>query len=198
MVSIVEGQENLVSRLMNIGLRILFREYEEEYVRAIIVEDIGKIFLPEGVVELVKGSEYSIPRWVARELARRGLVEVKDDGIGLERLAKITYGEETTTRRMAFEKLHPYFYHMVKDEIESLYRVLEEEKKPMILADINRYEEYLSKIGRIRVRKLINLLLIKPPQDLMNKLSEEEVMLYRMLKDLLMKWLISLRIEKGT
>lgn len=190
--------ENIVSSLIKLFLSILYREYEEEHIRTIIIEDLGKIFLPEGVVELVKGSEYSMPRWIARELKQRNLVEIKDEGISLEKLAKIAYSEQSTTRKLSFEKLPPYFYHLVKDEVTRLYHVLEEEKKPVILSDISRYEQFLSEIGRIRVRKLISLLLIKPPQDLLNKLSEEELLLYRILKDVLTTWLISLRIEKGS
>jgi len=162
-----------------------------------IIEDIGKIYLPEGIVELTKGSEYTLPRWVARELAEKGLVKYRDGDIGLEKLAKIAYAEESTSRKPVFEKLYPYFYRLVVDELENLYKILEKEKQPRILADIQKYEEYLSKIGRIRVRKILNLLMIEAPQEVVSKLSEEEKLLYGMLKEVLSKWLMRLRIEKG-
>ncbi|MCD6488696.1 MAG: DNA replication complex GINS family protein [Desulfurococcales archaeon] len=191
---ILTSAANLLAKLC---LNLLKREYEEDYVRVIVLEDIGKIFVPEGVVELTRGTEYSLPRWIAQELVDKGVVELKEGEIGLERLAKIAYNEESTMRKPVFVKLYPYFYHLIIDEVRKLYERLEAEKTPLILSDVQKYENYISTIGKIRVRKLINLLLVEPPEDMFTKLSEEEKILYIMLKNILAYWLKSLRIEKG-
>ncbi|RLG82284.1 MAG: hypothetical protein DRO40_08045 [Thermoprotei archaeon] len=191
---ILTSAANLLAKLC---LNLLKREYEEDYVRVIVLEDIGKIFVPEGVAELTRGTEYSLPRWIAQELVDKGVVELKEGEIGLERLAKIAYNEESTMRKPVFVKLYPYFYHLIIDEVRKLYERLEAEKTPLILSDVQKYENYISTIGKIRVRKLINLLLVEPPEDMFTKLSEEEKILYIMLKNILAYWLKSLRIEKG-
>ena len=183
--------------LVETALRILRREYEEQVVQVIVLQDIGPIYTPEGVVVLSRGTEYALPRWIALDLADKGLVKLKDEEIGLEKLAKIAYNEESTLRKPVFTKISQYFYNMVVDEINRLYRRLEVERKPLILSDIQRIEDYIMRIGRIRIRKLIQLLFIEPPQDIMAKLSEEEKALYMMLKNVLGNWMISLRIEKG-
>ena len=186
-----------VQYLVETALRILRREYEEQVVQVIVLQDIGPIYTPEGVVALSRGTEYALPRWIALELADKGLVKLKDEEVGLEKLAKIAYNEESTLRKPVFTKISQYFYNMVVDEINRLYRRLEVERKPLILSDIQRIEDYIMRIGRIRIRKLIQLLFIEPPQDIMTKLSEEEKALYMMLKNILGNWMISLRIEKG-
>lgn len=189
--------KTLPAKIMELGLRMLEREYEEESVRVMVVEDVGKILTPEGIIELSKGSEYTLPRWIARELAERGCVKFIEEEINLEKLAKIAYSEESMTRRLVFEKLHPYFYKLTKDVIEELYKVLERERQPRILAEIQKHEEYLSRISRVRLRKILNLLMIEAPYDLITKLSEEEKLLYDMLKATLSSWTSRLRIEKG-
>ncbi len=186
-----------IQYLIDYALRILRREYEEQIVQVIVLQDIGPIYTSEGVIVLTRGTEYALPRWIALELIEKGLVKPKDEEIGLEKLAKIAYNEESTLRKPVFTKVPQYFYNMVIDEIDRLYRRLEIERKPLILSDIQRIEDYIMRIGKIRVRKLIQLLFIEPPQDIVGKLSMEERTLYMMLKDILGKWMIGLRIEKG-
>lgn len=183
--------------LIETALRILRREYEEQIVQVIVLQDIGPIYTPEGVIILSRGTEYALPRWIALELTDKGLVKLKNEELGLEKLAKIAYNEESTLRKPVFTKISQYFYNIVADEINRLYRRLEAERKPMILSDIQKTEDYIMRIGRIRIRKLIQLLFIEPPQDIIAKLSEEEKALYMLLKNILSHWMISLRIEKG-
>ncbi len=189
--------QSTASYIMDIVLRMLRREYEEQLVQVIVLQDTGPVFTVEGVVSLTRGTEYSLPLWVALELSRRGLVKFKEEPVDIGKLAKIAYNEESTLKKPSFTKVEPYFYNMVIDEINRLYRKLEEEKNPMILSDIQKMEDYLLRIGRTRVRKLIQLLFIEPPQEIRNKLSEEEKILYQILKDSLKLWMMRLRIEKG-
>ncbi len=183
--------------LVETALRILRREYEEQVVQVIVLQDIGPVYTPDGVVILSRGTEYALPRWIALDLADKGLVKLKDEEIGVEKLAKIAYNEESTLRKPVFTKIPQYFYNMVADEINRLYKRLEIERRHLILSDIQKIEDYIMRIGRIRIRKLIQLLFIEPPQDITTKLSEEEKTLYMMLKNILGNWMISLRIEKG-
>ena len=183
--------------VVDTALKILRREYEEQVVHVIVLQDVGPIYTPEGVVILSRGTEYALPRWIALELADKGLVKLKDEEIGLERLAKIAYNEESTLRKPVFTKIPQYFYNMVVDEVNRLYKRLEVERKTLLLSDIQKIEDYIMRIGRIRIRKLIQLLFIEPPQDILNKLSEEEKTLYMLLKNILGNWMISLRVEKG-
>ncbi len=190
-------QDNLSSTIIEYGLRIISRDFEEENVRVIVVENIGPILTPEGVIELTKGSEYDLPRWIAYKLVNKKLVEIKDESLELEKLAKIAYTEESTQRKIEFSKIHRYFYHLVIEEINKLYNKFEEERNTRILMEIQRFEDYIDRIGSSRLRKIVRLLFIEPPQEIINKLSEEELILYNNLKSMLKKWLKKLRVEKG-
>ncbi len=189
--------KSVVEQIACINLDILYRDFEEELVRVIVLEDLGPIYVSEGVVELSKGSEYNLPRWIALELYRRGLVEFKEKPVDLEDLAKIAYSEESSRKGIEFTKIKQYFYHIVCREIDELYERVERERDTGLLLDLRKYEDYLMRIGKSRVKKLIQLLFLKLPSEVSSKLSEEEKILYLLLKDILDHWLKRLRIEKG-
>jgi len=66
-----------------------------------------------------------------------------------------------------------------------------------ILDDIKKFEELLYTIGRIRVKKILNMVLLTSlPQDTVDKLSEEEKILYNSFKGLLSIWMKKLNLEK--
>ncbi len=187
----------VLEKLLSMYMGLVYRDFEEELVRVIVVEDIGPIYIPEGVIELTKGSEYNLPRWIAVELYRRGYVEFKDKPVDLEKLAKIAYSEESSRKGIEFSKTPQYFYHIVGYEIDGLYERLERERDTRLLLDIQKYEDYLLRIGKARVKKITQLIPIEIPQEVYMCLSEEERILYRMLREILVGWLKTLRIEKG-
>lgn len=190
-------QESLSALIIERSLEVLRRDYEEEEVKVEILSDVSRIFTNEGFIDLSKGSEYTLPRWIARVLEKQGVVKIKDDTVDLEKLSKIAYNEEATLKKPQLVKLQPHFYMLVREEIENIKKRLQEKQDINLLDDLKKYVDLLYTIGRIRLRKIINILLmIEVSQDFLDKMSMEEKLLYRILRDSLMTWVSELGVEK--
>ncbi len=190
-------QESLSALIVNRSLDILRRDYEEEEVKIEILNDISRIFTNEGFIDLSKGSEYTLPRWIAKILEKEGVVKIKEENIDLEKLSKIAYNEEATLKKPQLVKLPPHFYMLVREEIENIKKSLQERQDINLLDDLKKYIDLLYTIGRIRLRKIINtLMMIEVSQDFLDKMSMEEKLLYRILRDSLMTWVSELGIER--
>ncbi len=187
---------SLQTLLVDLGLRVIRRMYRERGVRVIVIRDTGLIYTGEGPIELRRGTEYTLQQWVAERLEREGFVKIKDGGIALEDLARIAYNEESSINKPRFEKIDEYFYNLVLDEIKRIEREAREKADIKTYRMLYEYQDLLSTIGRTRLRKILGLLTIEPEEEIINRFTEEERLLYYTLKDALQKWLTELGIEK--
>ncbi len=173
--------------LLHHRLSALEEEYLEKPVRVLVLRD-HTLTLPGGSVELRKGTEMEIPRRAARLLQARGVVEVRDEGLKLEDIARIHFSEMETRSPAEIARLPPDFYMRAKE-----YMALVEERlrslDPQAFEEKKRAELFLSEIISHRLSLILRLLQsgVKLAK-VMDKLTPEEQVLYEALSTLLEEW----------
>ncbi|ADI32329.1 hypothetical protein [Staphylothermus hellenicus] len=178
-------------------IEFIMRDFMEEEVRVEVIGGNFRVLTHEGFIDLVRGAEYNLPRWIAYELLKKGIVNIKSDNISVEKLSSIAYNEESTIGRPEFVKVPRYFYLLVKKEIEEIREKLSKNADINLLQELKTYEDLIYTIGKIRLKKILYILLLPQiPQEILDKLSEEEKTLLNLLKSSLNVWMKSLRIEK--
>ncbi|MEM0377906.1 MAG: hypothetical protein QXP68_02670 [Thermosphaera sp.] len=174
----------LLELVEEVVLRFMERDFQEESVKVEVVSGGLKIFLEESYIELMKGSEYALPRWLAYKLQEQGVCKVKDLDVTLEKLSQLVYLEESYAGKLQLSKLNGYFYTRLKRRITELENKVKTAPDWRIYADeLKTFMEFYDSLTRERVRKIVNFLhLIDIPQEISEKLSEEEKVLYSHLK----------------
>ncbi len=183
----------LVDKIME----FIIRDFMEEEVRVEVIGKSSRVVTHEGVIELVRGAEYNLPRWLAYMLAEKGIVNIKEEELSVEKLSNILYNEESTSNRPEFTKIPRYMYLLIKKKLSSIEDALKKKADLNLLQEYKYYEDLLYSINRTRVKKILYLLqLHEIPQDIIEKLSEEEKILLTILRETLTRWMNSLGIEK--
>lgn len=190
---------SFISLLVSKALEFIQRDFEEDEVRVEVIGESTKVFTVEGFIDLVRGAEYNLPRRIAYELERKGIVKIKsDEKIPLEMLSRLVYNEESTIQKTQLVKTKPFFYSIIRKTINDLEEKLKHESSIELLEEYRSFLDLLHTVARIRTRKMLNaLLLTEIPPDLIEKMSEEEKLLFVMLFDALKSWLRGLGLEKA-
>ncbi len=188
---------SIIALMVNKIIEFIERDYMEEEVRIEIISGPKKVFSHEGFIELSRGAEYALPRWVSEILVNEKYARYREEGFDVEKLSSIAYNEESAVKKLQLMKIPRYFYMMIKKDIEDLLKKLESSGNIALLEEYKQREDLYYTIGRIRVRKILNFLLLPSiPQEIADKMSEEEKLLYIVLKDSLSSWMKSLGLEK--
>jgi len=188
----------IVSLVMERIIDFIKRDFMEEEVRVQVVGEAVKVPLYEGFVELSRGAEYSVPRWLANALSREGAVTIREEPVSLEKLSSIAYNEESLVKKLQLVKIPKYFYMLVSSVAEELQEKLKMKADVSLFEDYMKLEELYITIGRLRVRKILNFLLLPTvPQEVFEKLSEEEKALFNLLREALLEWMKRLRLVKA-
>ncbi len=184
--------------LLKILLDFLYRDYMEQEIRVEIISDAPRIFTTEGFIELVKGAEYILPRRIAYELAAKGIVKIKDEELTLESLSKIVYNEEATQHKPQLSKISPFIYFIILRRLGEIEKKLRSEGSLELFEEYRNITDLYTTLMKIRVRKLLSILqMIEVPQDTIEKMSEEEKILFGLMRSTLKEWKKKLGIEKG-
>ncbi|MEM0326076.1 MAG: hypothetical protein QW733_03495 [Desulfurococcaceae archaeon] len=180
----------LIEVLSTLLLDLVEREFEEEHVKIAYLGSSQKVFIEDDYVELVRGAEYTVPRWLALQLIENNLARPVEEGVDLPKIATLAFNETRSRSSLKFEKLPGYFYLMIKQEISSLfrkYKSVDSLSKARDLADrIDKLVTNTKELHRTRLSKILTLLSVQQvtPEMLVN-LSEEEKHLYTVLKTVL-------------
>lgn len=168
---------------------IVKRDFEEEEVRAVYMGYPLRVFVHDDYIELTRGAEYNLPRWLARLLYEKKLVKEYDKPIDEVTLARINFNESRSKGQLKFEKLQGYFYNKVLDQIDLMARTYKEEadlgKVSQIVKSIQDMSNAAKSIYRTRLSKIFSIVTMDVASDLLADLSEEEKQLYNTLKTLL-------------
>ncbi len=173
------------------------RDYMEEEVRVEIIGKPPKVPLHEGFTELSRGAEYNVPRWLAKLLVEDNIARIRDEALTIEKLSSIAYNEESLVKKLQLIKIPRYFYMMVREELERLNEKLRRTADISVLEDYKQIDDLYVTIGRIRVKKLLNFLLLPSvPSEVFDKMSEEEKIMFNILRETLLTWMKKLRLGK--
>lgn len=170
-------------------LDFLRRDFEEDEVKVEVYKEGFKLVTFEGVLEMVKGAEYTIPRWIAEVLGKKGYVRIKDTRIPVGELSVLAYNEEAGPHKPLTNKLKGFFYMAM---FKARKEIVEEAKSTGDLSkldELKRIEDSMDSILKTRVKKILNYSLLPDvQQDIEEKLSEEEKYLSRTLRSILALW----------
>ncbi|MEM1533455.1 MAG: hypothetical protein QW224_06860 [Desulfurococcaceae archaeon] len=184
-----------IKYVIDLVLVELSREAEEQTVNVIVLKDAGSIYVGGKVINLVRGVEQAIPLWTARKLAEKGIVKLKEDGIDTSKLSKLVFLEEGERRKLDFQKVSPYIYNMAKYEIEQLKKEIMRSMDTSRIRELDKTIDGFSRLFSIRLKKILQLIPISPPQEILAKLSEEEKAIYSILKEVVEAWRQALSIQ---
>jgi len=191
----VPEEGSYIKYVIDLVLMELSREAEEQTVNVIVLKDAGSIYVGDKVINLVRGVEQAIPLWTARKLAEKGIVKLKEDGIDTSKLSKLVFLEEGERRKLDFQKVSPYIYNMAKYEIEQLKKEIMRSMDTSRIRELDKTIDGFSRLFSIRLKKILQLIPISPPQEILAKLSEEEKAIYSILKEVVEAWRQALSIQ---
>lgn len=176
----------LIELLGALIVNYINRDFEEEEVRVAYVGPPTKIFVEDDYVELIRGSEYTLPRWVARVLEERGRAKSSEGLIDEVTVTRLYFNESRSKGQLRFEKLPGYFYSRVKNQLETMlksYRNIEDfSKAQQLFQTISNLATSTRNLYRVRLSKILSLIGADVGPDVLANLSEEEKHLYTTLK----------------
>lgn len=185
----------LAALLTEKTLEILHRDYMEDDVRVVITTKNIHIPTNEGLTELSKGSEYVVPRWIAQILREKELAVIKEEELSITSLSTLAYLEEDLIKKRKFNKIYRFFYMHGLNKLSELKAKLRETSN-MELYDIYRkMKELVSTIGMVRIRKLLDLVLLPNiPIEIYETLTNEEKTMLTILTTIIKNWMEKLEI----
>ncbi|MGC9148475.1 MAG: hypothetical protein ACP5GI_03425 [Sulfolobales archaeon] len=159
-------------------------------VRVMVLKDLGKTFFSE--VELTKGIEIDIPRWVAEVLEKKGLVKVLRRINTLEDLNKIAFQEtirEEGSRRELY-KVSPDLYFEIEKLVEE-YKSRIDSRDPRVYSEFSKLLTSAGKLIRSRFRKIFYIIQVSEAidEEVEKRMTIEERVFYRNLLRSIVSWI---------
>ncbi len=171
-------------------LEVLRARYETRPVRVMVVKDVGKIVVDGVEIELRKGTEVEIPRWMARVLAAEGYVELLESPLTLDDIARVHFMVTEARSLVDTPPLPEEFYHRVREYLERLEEELRRSPSTQILEEKEKAELYLDEIISRRLWTILQLLRATGARaEVYEKLSPEEKLLHDTLQRVIEEWL---------
>ncbi|MCE4624962.1 MAG: DNA replication complex GINS family protein [Desulfurococcales archaeon] len=175
---------------MDIGskLRLILYDYMVRPVRVVFKEStVEPVPTPNGRAVFRKGDEVDLPRWQARLLAERGIVEVRDQPLDIDSVNMFHYKEK---RRSAANQLSPLpqdFYPKAFELVERLDEMIRNKPFHMLLKDREILEKNLVELAEARLAKIIRLAMTEEG-GVREKLTPEETVVYDMILATIREW----------
>ncbi|RLG80160.1 MAG: hypothetical protein DRO40_11625 [Thermoprotei archaeon] len=178
---------------LSLGLRNLRREYLWSNVRVIVLKDHEDIMLPGTTIQLKRGTEITVPRWISKILEEKGVVEVKDTPMNINELGRYSFLEiHARTTSATLQKLPIDFYQKLRDYLEKLKENIARKPSPELVDEYRKARSYVYDILRIRLNRILALVQAGAEsgeiRDEINKLTPEELILYKTIRKLLEDW----------
>jgi DNA replication factor GINS len=172
-----------------LGIRVIERDYEEEEVKVAYIGPPTSIFVEDDFIELVKGAEYTLPRWLAKLLSEKGVARIQEAPVEESVVARLQFNESRSRGQLKFEKLQGYFYSRIRDQVSSMFRSYKEindlTKAHQVLQSITKLSTATRDLYKTRLIKILNIVTSEIGPDVLANLSEEEKQLYSALRTIL-------------
>ncbi|MEM0043356.1 MAG: hypothetical protein QXJ51_02210 [Sulfolobales archaeon] len=159
-------------------------------VRVMILQDLGKTVFSD--VDLIKGVEVELPRWLAEGLEKIGYARIQRSLRSLEDLNKIRYQEESRFEESKIELYKiSYDMYLESEKIVRDYREKLESKDPRVFQEFEKVKKVVQRILRLRFRKILYLIQVSEniDEDLERKMSLEEKAFYRYFLKGIYQWI---------
>ncbi|MEM0000424.1 MAG: hypothetical protein QXH02_02345 [Desulfurococcaceae archaeon] len=179
----------LVELLGSLVVNYINRDFEEEEVKVAYMGPATKIFVEDDYIELVRGSEYTLPRWIVQILQERNRARPAEGLIDEIAVTRLYFNESRSKGQLKFEKLAGYFYSRIKQQLGTMiksYKNIEDlDKAQQAFQSISNLATSTKNLYRVRLSKILSLIGTEVGPDLLANLSEEEKHLYTVLRSVL-------------
>ena len=167
----------------------MVRDFEEEQVKVAYIGPATRIYVEDDYVELVRGSEYTVPRWVAQILQEKNRAKISESPVDEVLVTRIYFNESRSRGQLKFEKLSGYFYSRIRQQLITLlkaYKDIEDfSKAHQVFQAITNLATSTKNLYKVRLAKILGLIGSEVGPDVLANLSEEEKHLYVALRTIL-------------
>ncbi len=187
-------------KTIELGLELARLAYLTGTVRVMVIKDAGTIRVGEVGYELRKGTEIELPRWLARLLSEKGVVEIVETPITLEDIARFHFGVMSARNVAEMEPLPQHFYQQVSEYVAMLDSRIRREFNAALLEEKQKASTYAAEIAMRRLAAILQVLRSPASMgELYGKLTVEERILIDVLYNALEKWrkMISKMLQGG-
>lgn len=143
--------------------------------------------LPGGSINAKKGDEIDLPRWHAEYLKNIGVVEIKDEEIDINYINTYHFREKRNSAPNQLTSLPQDFYIKVSNFIKNLDAAISQSPTHMLINDREVAEKNFIELSENRLLKIIRLSQTNG-DDLKDKMTPEEVLIYTMSKEIITSW----------
>jgi len=165
-------------------LRLLKLLYELQPVRTTILRSCKG--LPVIDVPLQKGSQASLPRFIAEVFELHGIAEVGEGIVVQQDIAKVKFAH--MQQRGGIPKIDEFFYTKVKDSIKKLFNKARSEGDIVLLRTIEKMREDFIDISNIRLTSMFRAFQLKSIDVIEKNCTTEEKILVNTIKMVYDKW----------
>lgn len=156
------------------------------HVKVAVLRDLGKVPLDGEIVNMVKGQETELPKWLCLVLSKFGYVELRHQQLGVDDVSKYLMSEKGLSKS-TLTKLREDFYIQVR---ELLTRAKSNIADVDSVMSIVRLESNLRDLTRLRLNKIVGTALIGAKVEKFEEnLTLEEIVLFKLLNEMLNQWL---------
>jgi DNA replication factor GINS len=166
-------------------LKLLNILYELQPIRTTVLRSCKNI--PVIDVTLQKGSQISLPRFMAEILESQGIVEVGEGIIAQQDIAKVKFAH--MQQRGGIPKIDEFFYTKVKYSIKKLLSKAKLEGDIVLLRTVEKMREDFIDISSIRLSALFRAFQLKGVDVIEKSCTMEEKELLNIIKTAYNKWI---------
>ena len=176
---------------IGVGLRLLELAYLMKPVSVAVMKSVGRVPVVEE--ELVRGTEVRLPLWLAIELEKEGVVEIREPGIKEGELRRVKFIQMQQGETLV--KLDEFFYIRAKRWLKELEEEGRKRFDVAALTVVEKARRDLHDLYRVRLNKIIMSTVLGHLQSVEKSLSNEERLLARVLEHSLKEWAKYLGLE---
>lgn len=158
-------------------------------VKVAVLKDLGRAPVDGDFINLSRGQEVDLPRWLGEVLLRLNYVELRQQVLSIDDVSKYLMSEKGLSKS-SLTKLREDFYYQIKE-------LLSKSRSSLISVDsaigVIRLESNIRDLIRLRVNKIVSIALLGAKVDKFeDNLTSEELLLFRLLNELINSWVNNL------
>jgi DNA replication factor GINS len=161
-------------------------------VKVAVLKDLGRLLIDNDVMNVSRGQEIELPKWLATVLARLNIVELKYSPLTIDDVSKYLITEKSLSKS-AISKLRNDFYI---ESRELLSRVKSSSLDADSAITAIRLESNLRDLIRLRLSKILSVATLGiKVEKFEDNLTLEELLLLKLLNELISTWLNLIAVE---
>jgi DNA replication factor GINS len=173
---------------IGLQLKLVAVDYMLRPVRVVFLKSLDSpIPTPSGLATYRKGDEVDLPRWQARLLASKGVVEIREQQLDIDTVNMYHYREKRRGAANQLSSLPQDFYPKAFELVEKLNETIRSRPSHMLLRDREILEKNLIEIAESRLAKILRLA-VTEEGGVREKLTPEETVVYDRILEAIKEW----------